>query len=70
MRLCKVEAEEEKRCNMYRRTDVSRGFQKGLKRGCKCCYFNPKGPVLTGYSTVFLCVLKEMIFSCMDSGLR
>ena len=43
--LCRVEVEEEKRCNMYRRTDVGRGFSKGLKRGCKYCYFNPKGPV-------------------------
>ena len=49
MRLCRVEAEEEQRCNMYRRMDVGRGFSKGLKRDCKCCCFNTKGPVLIKY---------------------
>ena len=34
---------------MYRRIDVGRGFSKGLRRDCKCCYFNPKGPILIRY---------------------
>ena len=36
VRLCRVEIEEEKRCNMYRRTDVSRGCLKALKRDYNC----------------------------------
>ena len=57
---------------MYRRTDVSRGSLKGLKRDRQCCCFNPKAPVLIRYNffSVFVfCIPKETIFSYMDSAL-